>query len=226
MQVQAARRRRGLSAQDVAELTAKVGFPISRNTIASLENGRKDQISIQEIMTIARALEIAPLYLIFPVGQVESVELPGGISAHPLWAAQWFTGEHEAAPESLHEVTGRYTWGEGKPTVRPNVEALTFMGNDSGPFYSVRSAEHHITQAATHINSAFEGIKHFRAAETAAHRDAWRSLILLHLKLAEELEQQAAELYDSVGIESIWNMSRAWRKDRIDEVMNEIDAAK
>lgn len=84
---------RRLSAQQLADRCADLGMPIRRSVLANLENGRRDAITIAELLVLARALDVSPLLLVFPVGRREEVEaLPE--RALPTWdAALWFFGE-------------------------------------------------------------------------------------------------------------------------------------
>ncbi|MGY1730150.1 helix-turn-helix domain-containing protein [Geodermatophilus sp. SYSU D01045] len=89
--IRAARGR--VSAQKLADRCTELGYPIPRSTISNLESGRKETISVQELLVLARALEIPPLLLLFPLGRVDRVPLLPEVDA-PTWpAARWFTGE-------------------------------------------------------------------------------------------------------------------------------------
>lgn len=85
--------RGNMSTQQLADACAELGLPIPRSVLANLENGRRNVVSVPELLVLARALGIPPLLLIFPVGEVSRLEvLPG--REMPTWAAaQWFTGE-------------------------------------------------------------------------------------------------------------------------------------
>jgi transcriptional regulator with XRE-family HTH domain len=84
---------RKLSAQKVADACAALGVPIERSVLASLENRRRSIITVAEIIALARVLDVAPLALIYPVGEQETVEALPGLPADPFAAAQWFAGE-------------------------------------------------------------------------------------------------------------------------------------
>src|SRR5215204_5435227 len=90
----AARKRQGnLSAQGLSDRCAELGYPIPRSTIQNLEIGRKESISIQEVVILARALAIPPVVLMYPVGREASVEALPGADVDTWSAAKWFTGE-------------------------------------------------------------------------------------------------------------------------------------
>ena len=67
-----------MSVQNLADLTAELGMEIPRSVLANLEGGRRDTISVAEVLVLAAALNVSPLELIFPVGFDEQMEiLPG-----------------------------------------------------------------------------------------------------------------------------------------------------
>jgi transcriptional regulator with XRE-family HTH domain len=92
-QVKRHRTKSDISAQQLSEACAKLGLEIPRSTIADLENGRRASISVAELLVLARALGVAPLLLVFPVGsEAESEVLPGELRS-PFRAALWAAGE-------------------------------------------------------------------------------------------------------------------------------------
>jgi transcriptional regulator with XRE-family HTH domain len=85
-----ASRSRGRSAQDVADRTAELGYPISRTQIANYESGRKKNLDIAELLILAAALDVPPLVLLYPdlpAGKVEIIpNEPGNSFDAYLWA--------------------------------------------------------------------------------------------------------------------------------------------
>lgn len=105
-EVQRHRKARGWSAQKLSNACADLGLDFPRSTLADLENGRRVQLGVTELLVLARALDIPPLLLLFPVGTEEEAEvLPG--RARPVFrAAQWFTGEGPfPGPDDANTVT-------------------------------------------------------------------------------------------------------------------------
>lgn len=91
--VRARRTELKMSAQALADRCSEIGYPIVRNTVANLENGRKNEVSLAEVMILAEALRVPPVQLIYPnVPEGETEYLPGRttLSWHAL---KWFTGE-------------------------------------------------------------------------------------------------------------------------------------
>jgi transcriptional regulator with XRE-family HTH domain len=87
------RRERGMSAQKLADECGRLGLPIARSVIANLEHGRRDAVSVAELLVLAAALRIPPLLLVIPVARQEALEILPGTEA-PTWAAAlWWRGE-------------------------------------------------------------------------------------------------------------------------------------
>lgn len=97
-QVRHYRQERGLSAQQMADRLAELGLPVQRAVLANLENGRRGNVTIAEVLALAKVLKVPPILLLFPIGQSESIEaLPD--QRVPTWeAAKWFMGEDMLSP--------------------------------------------------------------------------------------------------------------------------------
>jgi transcriptional regulator with XRE-family HTH domain len=92
-QVRRYRKERGLSAQRLADLCAQLGMEISRSTISDLENGRRDSMSVAELLVLAAALEVPPVELAVPLARQERAEILPGAEI-PTWdAGRWFRGD-------------------------------------------------------------------------------------------------------------------------------------
>ncbi|MFE7930768.1 helix-turn-helix domain-containing protein [Streptomyces sp. NPDC057456] len=87
------RQAQGMSAQRLADRCAQLGMPtLQRTVIANLESGRRDTVTLAEVLVLAEALGVAPAALVFPVGYAETVEHLPGQEAEPLAALDWFNG--------------------------------------------------------------------------------------------------------------------------------------
>ncbi|MGW3437089.1 helix-turn-helix domain-containing protein [Streptomyces bacillaris] len=84
---------KGWSAQQLSDRCAELGLSIPRTVLSNIENGRRTNISVAELLVLAGALEVAPAALIYPVGYVEEVEVLPGVAAHPMHGVQWISGE-------------------------------------------------------------------------------------------------------------------------------------
>jgi transcriptional regulator with XRE-family HTH domain len=93
-QVRRYRKQRNMSAQMLSDRCAELGFAIPRPVLSNLENGRREAVSLAELLILAAALEVPPLLLIAPVGLREDLEILPTANI-PTWdAAKWVTGEH------------------------------------------------------------------------------------------------------------------------------------
>ena len=68
-------------------------MPIPRSVLANLESGRRDTVSVAEVLVLAASLDVAPIELICPVGFDKEAEMLPGRMMDPLYAMRWFTGE-------------------------------------------------------------------------------------------------------------------------------------
>lgn len=106
------------SAQRLADECKKLGLDISRATISDLENHRRANFGIPELLVMARALDIPPLLLIFPVGSKEETEVLPGESRPTFRAALWFTGEAASPARATDDgevIVEPDRTGEGRP---------------------------------------------------------------------------------------------------------------
>ena len=116
------RRAAGLTRDDLADLCAKRGLPLTSSTIANIETGRRDaagkrrrEVTVDELVVLADALRVAPVLLVFPVGQEPVTSYVGESGSVDTWmAAQWFGGHAEhpitqvsSAGDTTIEVDGR-----------------------------------------------------------------------------------------------------------------------
>lgn len=118
-QVRTYRRRQDLTLAQLAEKCAELGAPqLSYSALANIERGatadakRKPRdVSLDELAVLARALDVPPVMLLFPIGTGQRVEITPGFDITAWDAAQWFSGELFLAPEgSSHFATPVYLY--------------------------------------------------------------------------------------------------------------------
>lgn len=91
-----------MSAQQLADECARLGHRgLQRTVISNIENGRRRDITVPDVLVLAAALEVAPVVLFFPAGYVAEVEYLPGKTAGPLESADWFTGSGAAEDSAL-----------------------------------------------------------------------------------------------------------------------------
>lgn len=103
------REERGMSAQDVAAACAKLGYPIARNVIANLENGRRSSVDVAEVLVLAKVLDVPPVVFLVPLGEVGEVELLPGLMYSTGEALQWVCGEQPFDHEPTNDLELRFS---------------------------------------------------------------------------------------------------------------------
>lgn len=86
------------SAQWLSEQTAEIGMPISRSTIADIENRRRRYVTTAELSVLAWALAVPPVRLLYPDLPDGSVEAVPGVTVSSMVAVTWFSGEATLGP--------------------------------------------------------------------------------------------------------------------------------
>lgn len=105
--------------QQLADRTDVLGMPIPQSVLANLESGRRETVSIAEVLVLAAALNVSPIELICPVGFDKQTEVLPGQVVDPLVAMRWITGEWT-------DVTADAAWRMPSP---PSTSA-----EQSGPY--------------------------------------------------------------------------------------------
>lgn len=112
--IQSARKARGFrTSRELAE--AIVGSTVTESIIENIESGRKVNLDVSQLLSIAMALEVPPTYLLAPIGSPDAaVDLPNLSDAFTGMTAgqfdSWLSGntEGEYRPVSHHERNARY----------------------------------------------------------------------------------------------------------------------
>jgi transcriptional regulator with XRE-family HTH domain len=99
--VKRARERRGISAQQLADTTADLGYPVTRNTLTNYENGRKQSLDVAELMVLAMALEVPPIMLLYGGHPDDPIEVTPGHTIPTVGALAWFSGDERMAKGAL-----------------------------------------------------------------------------------------------------------------------------
>jgi transcriptional regulator with XRE-family HTH domain len=84
---------RKMSAQQLADRTAELGMEVPRSVLANLESGRRETVTVPEILVLAAALQVTPIELLCPVGFDEQIEILPGRIVDPLSASRWVDGD-------------------------------------------------------------------------------------------------------------------------------------
>jgi len=84
-----------LTAQELADETERLGYPITRSQIANYESGRKQSLDVSELIVIAAALKVPPLSLLFPDAPDHQIEALPGQPTSTFDAMTQFVGSRE-----------------------------------------------------------------------------------------------------------------------------------
>lgn len=95
------RERRGLTAQGLAELMNEQGIAWQRSTVAKLENGNRENVSLQEWLALAVVLNVAPMHLLVPPWPSPGWELQAGERHDPNDEAPFLVTPERAEPMYL-----------------------------------------------------------------------------------------------------------------------------
>ncbi|MDN8627138.1 helix-turn-helix domain-containing protein [Corynebacterium ureicelerivorans] len=90
-----------LTAVELSNRTREIGYPITRATIAKIEsNSRNSKVDVAEVLTLATALHVAPIDLIFPGLPSRRVLATRRVETISEHAQEWFASDpgFEAAP--------------------------------------------------------------------------------------------------------------------------------
>lgn len=155
-----------MTAQALANRTAELGHPLDRSVIAKLEKGLRQTITVADLLALARALDVPPVTLLFPLNEPEVELLPG--ERRGVWSSLlWLTGE-APYPEPPTSYTESQRW-EPPPAI------ALFRQHDQ----FVREALAAASRAAEHrMQAALSAGDDQAQLEAAAEADAQLALSL------------------------------------------------
>lgn len=100
-----------MSAQQLADACAALGHEVPRSVLANLESGRRETVSVTELVVLAEALGVSPVELLLPLGHDDGVEILPEREVSTTEALLWFRGDN-TLPEG-----DQGTVGDGSSTV-------------------------------------------------------------------------------------------------------------
>jgi transcriptional regulator with XRE-family HTH domain len=103
------RERRGFTAQRLADLMVEQGISWQRSTVAKLENGNRESVSLQEWLALAVVLSVSPLHLLVPPWPSPGWERPAGERNDPNDEAEYLVTPTRSEP--MHRIR-RFVRGE------------------------------------------------------------------------------------------------------------------
>lgn len=98
--VRQVRDRRGWSARELAERCASAGMPgLDRSKITNIENERRARVGVDEWLTLAYVLDVAPVHLLVPLAVEELYAFTPTMLTYSGRVRQWVRG-HYPAPQT------------------------------------------------------------------------------------------------------------------------------
>lgn len=82
-----------LSGAGLAAEMVKLGVPWNRTTVAKLETGRRESVTVQELLALAAALNVPPVWLLTDPAAGQVVPIANGMQLDPWAALLWFIGK-------------------------------------------------------------------------------------------------------------------------------------
>jgi transcriptional regulator with XRE-family HTH domain len=88
------RRRRGWSQQQLAQRLSELGRPMDQTTVHRIESEgtRSLNVSLADVLAIAAALSVSPVYLALPTDDLTSVAITPKTTIDARRAREWFSG--------------------------------------------------------------------------------------------------------------------------------------
>lgn len=182
----------GMSTQQLSDKCAALGHEIPRPVLSNLENGRRENVSIAEILVLSAALKITPASLIFPVGYTSEAEPLPGVQAHPLDAVFWFSGESDRLMGHRADQEADASGGARVEIVAAREGGMVWVDRPDG----MRSGTVPMIAARTLAETAAaieDQQKQAQLIRSAAGRMASDELAERTSKLADQVEQKADE---------------------------------
>ncbi len=106
--LKALREKAGLSQQEVAARVAEHGGTMHQTTIMRTEKGTRN-VTLNEYVLLAAALNVPPPMLLVPLGSEDRVEITPRSRIHPHLALDWLTGD-ECLTNTKRFVIDRGDW--------------------------------------------------------------------------------------------------------------------
>jgi transcriptional regulator with XRE-family HTH domain len=129
--VRQTRLRQDLTAEDLAQKLQGVGLTWQRSTVAKLENGHRETITVDELLALARVLDVAPVNLLVPLEDETPYQVTpdGGSAVQPSGRVRdWLRGEYPLPETYLRTYFGEVPEHEIIHVSRPGSEQFRDSG--------------------------------------------------------------------------------------------------
>ncbi|MFF3875995.1 helix-turn-helix transcriptional regulator [Streptomyces sp. NPDC001978] len=96
------RKRKDLTAAEVGRRMSDHGLKWDRFTVANLENGKRQNVTLVEWLALARVLDVSPLHLLVPLEEVDYLVMPD--EALPASRVRAWVRGSEALPRTDERI--------------------------------------------------------------------------------------------------------------------------
>jgi transcriptional regulator with XRE-family HTH domain len=121
--VKTLRKQARLSGPALAAAMKARGFAWNRTTVAKLETGHRESVSVAELLTLAVILGVPPVWLLAEPKAGTPVPIAQGIEVDPWRALLWLTGSQPL------EEPGGDAWTSAQHALRPLAELAKLLEN-------------------------------------------------------------------------------------------------
>ena len=124
------RERRRLTGTQLAERMTKAGLKWDRATVAKLETGRRQSLTLEEVLALAAVLNVAPVHLLIPLdSDQEPYPVTATTAASARIVREWIRGRYALPGADRREYFSEVPEHEWQPPSTPK-EILDFFGRD------------------------------------------------------------------------------------------------
>lgn len=95
------RRKRGLTAEELADRLTELGVKIGRVGVVKLEGGNRKSVAIEELFALAVALNVSPLTLLVSTGDYDQMEVTPTTTATSVEVGKWVAGDKRLRNEGV-----------------------------------------------------------------------------------------------------------------------------
>lgn len=101
-QVRRLRQEADMPGAKLAGKLAALGVPWNRTTVAKFETGHRRSVTVQELLALAIALNVPPIWLLADPTTGASVPVASGVDPDPWSALLWMAGKSDTAGDWRH----------------------------------------------------------------------------------------------------------------------------
>ncbi|TVL91940.1 helix-turn-helix transcriptional regulator [Streptomyces sp. SAJ15] len=110
--VREVRKRRGLTAEDLANRLVEQGIGWQRSTVAKLENGKRENVTVTEWLALAYVLGVAPVHLLVDPNDDEPFQITPEHSESGSTVRAWVRGSSPAQGVDTRTFSAEVPEGE------------------------------------------------------------------------------------------------------------------